>query len=237
MKAIEEGRAALGEWLATQPKNFYEKDTLLQILVDKADIADRVEALEAYGAVAAGPLDAAVIENNRRENLPALETHDGVGRYVAGFAHHPSYHRAGKLIYESGIMAAYGEIPNPHPFILSLFYLSCHVGEGGHNCPLACTAGAIRALQALGTDEQKSAWLPRLLKPIYGEHYAGAQFLTEVQGGSDVGANAVLARREHDGSWRIEGEKWFCSSADARVQTIGATNNKLQSAVLCLPIF
>lgn len=112
-------------------------------------------------------------------------------------------------------MAAYAAIPNPHPFILSLFYLSAHVGEGGHNCPLACTAGAIRALQSLGTDEQKAAWLPRLLTPVYGDHCAGAQFLTEVQGGSDVGANAVVAHREAGGSWRITGEKWFCSSADA----------------------
>ncbi len=217
MKAIEEGRAALREWIAAQPGNFYETDSLLQILVERAGLGERVEKLREFGAVAAGPLDRAVIENNRTENLPALDTHDPTGRYVAGFGHHPSYHRAGELIYGSGIMAAYREIPNPHPFILSMFYLSSHVGEGGHNCPLACTAGAIRALQALGTDGQKAAWLPRLLTPVYGEHYAGAQFLTEVQGGSDVGANAVVARRDPDGGWRIEGEKWFCSSADAHV--------------------
>jgi len=222
MKAVEEGRGALREWLAAQPKDFYAADPLLQILVERAGLSDRIEALEAFGAVAAGPLDAAAIENNRPENLPVLDTHDGIGRYVARVAHHPSYHRAGKLIYESGVMAAYAEIPNPHPFILSLFYLSGHVGEGGHNCPVACTAGAIRALQSLGTDEQKTAWLPRLLTPVYGDHYAGAQFLTEVQGGSDVGANDVVAKRQTDGSWHIAGEKWFCSSADADLFVVTA---------------
>jgi alkylation response protein AidB-like acyl-CoA dehydrogenase len=222
MKAVEESREALSEWLEEQPKNFYDADPLLQILVEGAGLGDRIEALEAFGAVAAGPLDAAVVENNRPGNLPVLDTYDGIGRHVARFAHHPSYHRAGKLIYESGVMAAYAEIPNPHPFILSLFYLSAHVGEGGHNCPLACTAGAIRALQALGTDEQKAVWLPPLLTPVYGAHYAGAQFLTEVQGGSDVGANAVVAKRQADGSWRIAGEKWFCSSADADLFVITA---------------
>jgi acyl-CoA dehydrogenase len=222
MHAAEEGRAALSEWLGGQPSNFYDADPLLQILVEGAGLDDRVEALEAFGAVAAGPLDAAAIESNRAENLPALEAYDGIGRYLARFAHHPSYHRAGKLIYESGMMAAYAEVPNPHPLILSLFYLSTHAGEAGHNCPVACTAGAIRALQALGTDEQRAAWLPRLLNPVYGEHYAGAQFLTEVQGGSDVGANAVVAKRQADSSWRIEGEKWFCSSADADLFVITA---------------
>ncbi len=42
-----------------------------------------------------------------------------------------------------------------------------------------------------------------------------AQFLTEVQGGSDVGANAVQAIEQDDGSWRITGEKWFCSNINA----------------------
>jgi hypothetical protein len=54
-----------------------------------------------------------------------------------------------------------------------------------------------------------------LLNPVYGQHLAGAQFLTEVQGGSDVGANACLASPTDDGGWSIRGEKWFCSSADA----------------------
>jgi alkylation response protein AidB-like acyl-CoA dehydrogenase len=217
MGANEQGRDDLARWLAGQPRNFYEADALLQVLVERAVPRDRVEALRSFGAVAAGPLDAAVIENNRTGNLPALHTHDAIGRHVAGFVHHPSYHRAGELIYGSGIMAAYGEIPIPHPFILALFYVSSHVGEGGHNCPVACTAGAIRALQALGTESQRAAWLPRLLRPVYGEHCAGAQFLTEVQGGSDVGTNAVGARRREGGGWSITGEKWFCSSADAGV--------------------
>jgi acyl-CoA dehydrogenase len=39
-------------------------------------------------------------------------------------------------------------------------------------------------------------------------------FLTEKQGGSDVGATETVARRE-DGEWRLYGEKWFCSNVDA----------------------
>jgi alkylation response protein AidB-like acyl-CoA dehydrogenase len=237
MSAIDDGRAQLDRWLETQPSNFYLSDGLLQRLVERHGLQDRVEALTRFGATAAGPLDAAVIENNRRENLPALDTHDGVGNYVAGFALHPSYRRAGELIYGSGVMAAYAEVPNPHPFILSLFYLSGHVGEGGHNCPLACTAGAIRALQTLGTDEQRAAWLPGLLNPVYGEHHAGAQFLTEVQGGSDVGANAVVARRADDGGWRIHGEKWFCSSADATLFVITARPEDAEAGTRGLGLF
>jgi alkylation response protein AidB-like acyl-CoA dehydrogenase len=38
--------------------------------------------------------------------------------------------------------------------------------------------------------------------------------MTEAQGGSDVGANVVAAEPDGD-AWRISGEKWFCSVADA----------------------
>ena len=96
------------------------------------------------------------------------------------------------------------------------------MGEGGHNCPLACTAGAIRALSALGTQEQKDRYLAPLLNPDFNENYTGAQFLTELQGGSDVGANATRALPAEDGTWRIHGEKWFCSNVDAEVALMTA---------------
>ena len=215
MNPIEDGRRGLEQWQQAQPDDFYRSDVLLTLLVEEAGLGERGDLLRAFGPVAAGPLDAAVRENNLPPNLPWLDPWDGVGRHRATLHHHPSYHAAGKLIYESGIMATYGEIPNPSRVALCLFYLSGHVGEGGHNCPLACTAGAIRALQVLGTPAQQAAWLPGLLRPVYGEHIAAAQFLTEVQGGSDVGANGVEAHPSDDGTWRITGEKWFCSSADA----------------------
>lgn len=218
--AIDKGRDDLAAWLEAQPTNFYEADPLLQKLATSAGLD--IEKLSSYGATAAGPLDRAVAENNLTDNLPKLDPWDGIGRHTGGFAHHRSYHEAGKLIYEGGVMAAYSQIPNPHRLILSLFYISAQTGEGGHNCPLACTAGAIRALQALGTEVQRERWLSGLLTPVYGEHYAGAQFLTEVQGGSDVGANGCVARQLPDGSWSISGEKWFCSSADADVFVITA---------------
>ncbi len=221
MDDIARGRTDLASWLEDQPDDFYLADPCLRALHDsgwgEAERGRYLPALRAFGRLAAGPLDAAVRENNRDRNLPVLDPYDGVGRRVSPVVHHPSYHEAGRLIYGSGVMAAYREQPSPHRFILSLFYLSSHTGEAGHNCPLACTAGAIRALQALGSPEQRERYLPRLLDPDWDRNATGAQFLTEVQGGSDVGANATLALRQPDGSYRIRGEKWFCSNIDADV--------------------
>ena len=44
----------------------------------------------------------------------------------------------------------------------------------------------------------------------------GGQFMTEKEGGSDVGTLTTTAMQEGD-HWRLSGEKWFCSNADAKV--------------------
>jgi alkylation response protein AidB-like acyl-CoA dehydrogenase len=46
--------------------------------------------------------------------------------------------------------------------------------------------------------------------------WKGTQFMTERAGGSDVGSIETTARLE-DGEWRLHGDKWFCSHADADV--------------------
>ena len=52
----------------------------------------------------------------------------------------------------------------------------------------------------------------------------GSQFLTEVQGGSDVGATTTIASPDPEipGAWRVSGEKWFCSVADANLFAVTA---------------
>ncbi|MCU0301510.1 MAG: acyl-CoA dehydrogenase family protein [Candidatus Nanopelagicales bacterium] len=237
--AAAAGRDALAAWLEAQPVDLYADDADLAALVAHHRLSARIPALRAAGRAVAGPLDAAARENDLPRNHPVLDAWDGIGRHTAGVAHHPTYGAAGRAIYGTGIMAAYGEVgvdgrarggaprrpvtAAPHRFILSLFYLTAQAGEAGHNCPLACDAGAIRTLQHLGTAEQQTAFLPGLLDPDFDTNMTASQFLTEVQGGSDVGANAVRATPvgEHDGgagsAWSISGEKWFCSNADADV--------------------
>ncbi|HEX2433340.1 MAG TPA: acyl-CoA dehydrogenase family protein [Gaiellaceae bacterium] len=120
----------------------------------------------------------------------------------------PVYHRAGRAVWASGIVGA------PAREQAALFYALAQAGEGGHACPVVCTAGLVRALRTKASDELRERFLPPLLETDYDHAQRGAQFLTERQGGSDVGANRVQA--VPDGNlWRLHGEKWFCSVADA----------------------
>jgi acyl-CoA dehydrogenase len=156
--------------------------------------------LEAFGRVVAEEIDPAVAELEARRELPATD-----GERVE-FA--PAYARAGRAVWASGVVGA-GAYEQA-----ALLYLLAHAGEGGHACPVVCTAGLVRALRREASRELSEEFLPPLLETDFDRAQRGAQFLTERHGGSDVGANRVEAVPDGD-AWRLHGEKWFCSVADA----------------------
>ena len=75
---------------------------------------------------------------------------------------------------------------------------------GFNLCPIL-TSGAVEALIAHGSDEQRATYLPKL---ITGE-WTGTMNLTEPAAGSDVGALRTTATPNADGSWSIKGTKIF----------------------------
>jgi alkylation response protein AidB-like acyl-CoA dehydrogenase len=154
--------------------------------------------LTAFGEVVAREIDPLVYGLER-----AGPTTDG-----SHVSFDSAYAVAGRAVWASGILAA-------EPLEQAgLFFLLTHAGEGGHACPVTCTAGLIRALRRHASDELRKRFLPPLLETDYDRCQRGAQFLTEEHGGSDVGANLTRAVRDGNG-WRLHGEKWFCSVADA----------------------
>jgi acyl-CoA dehydrogenase len=120
----------------------------------------------------------------------------------------PAYAEAGRAIWRTGIVGAAA------PEQARLLYRVAQAGEGGHSCPVVCTAGLARALRVHASPELRGRFLPPLLETDYDRCERGAQFLTERHGGSDVGANRVEAAPDGE-AWKLGGEKWFCSVADA----------------------
>ncbi|PKP76815.1 MAG: acyl-CoA dehydrogenase [Alphaproteobacteria bacterium HGW-Alphaproteobacteria-3] len=76
-------------------------------------------------------------------------------------------------------------------------------------CPIL-SQGAIEALTAHGTDEQKALYLAKL---ISGE-WTGTMNLTEPQAGSDLNALKAKAIPQNDGTYRITGTKIFITYGD-----------------------
>ncbi len=76
-------------------------------------------------------------------------------------------------------------------------------------CPML-SFGAIEALLAHGTEEQKALYLPKLVSA----EWTGTMNLTEPQAGSDVGALKTKAVPNEDGSYAISGQKIYITWGD-----------------------
>jgi acyl-CoA dehydrogenase len=218
MSAITQGRQDLARWRESVPDNFFTCDANLQRVLPLYDpgYASYAAELAAFGHAVAAVIDPAAAINDRPHNHPRLDAWDGIGQRTESIEFHPSYHDAGRPAYEAGLLALSAE-PGHAVQQSALFYLLTQAGEMGHACPIVCTLGLIRALQAKGSSQLQATYLPPLLDRNYDRKQTASQFLTEVQGGSDVGANAVEARPAagDDGVWLLRGEKWFCSVANA----------------------
>lgn len=212
---VWKGRDDLSLWKAELEKNPFRTDTDFQhTMAYYFGDAGLEKDIDTFGEKVFKELEPLVRENHLPENLPKIVHFDGVGMPTERIAHHPAYEKAGDIIYSSDMMK---RLATPGRLLeaLSFLFLSSQVGEAGHNCPAACSAGIIRVLQKTDTVADKESYLKKLTAPSYKENFTGAQFITEVQGGSDVGANETQAVRDSEGKWLINGEKWFCSNANA----------------------
>ncbi|MDX5358145.1 MAG: acyl-CoA dehydrogenase C-terminal domain-containing protein [Rhodobacterales bacterium] len=72
------------------------------------------------------------------------------------------------------------------------------------------THGAISAILAAGTDEQKAKWLPKMVSM----DWTGTMNLTEPHAGTDLGMIRTKADPQADGSYKITGQKIFISAGE-----------------------
>ncbi len=83
-------------------------------------------------------------------------------------------------------------------------------------CPVAMADGAAALLSRSDVDDAvRDSWLPRILSTDPSVAITSGQWMTESQGGSDVGRAHTTGMPAADGSWRVTGEKWFCSAIDS----------------------
>jgi alkylation response protein AidB-like acyl-CoA dehydrogenase len=213
----EATREAFTQFERDIEQNIYTTDEDFQHTI-QLNVGDGFSALnselETFGGEVAFNLVPLVKENNLATNLPRLESFNPIGERIDHVSHHPTYVQSGNIIYRSHLlkkMSTFGGLTE----CLSFLFLSSQAGEAGHNCPIACSAGIIRVLQKHPEVPNKAFYIEKLISPSYDTNFTGAQFITEIQGGSDVGLNEVKATLDENNIFRIEGEKWFCSNANA----------------------
>lgn len=211
---VLKGQAPGGE------RNFYAKDdTLKKILADSLPsdfLAYADQELEAFGRLAANEIDERA-RHTDREGAPRLEKFDRLGEDVSRVWVNEGYKKTVEETYAAGIVGyVHKDIPalgrkGNYVYSFAQGYLLSQ-SEPGFYCPVTLTMATAYLLDHFADDEVKARFLPHVCATGDTELFEGATFLTERQGGSDVGANEVKAIETARG-YRIYGEKYFASNA------------------------
>lgn len=217
----------------TSESNFYTVDQDLPFLLQRALSQEEYQRAQPIliemGAVASQQMDALADVANRQG--PVLKQFDKRGERIDEVVFHPTYHELERISYEQFAIAACshregalgwpGHVPQPLKFALG--YLGMQA-ESGVFCPVSMTDALARVLERYGSAALQQRFLPGLTALKMTDLKQGAMFLTEKQGGSDVGLTATIARRcegesSTDGElrpeWELWGDKWFCSNVSA----------------------
>lgn len=194
--------------------DFYGADpafkSLLESLAGPEKFAPIHQRLQSFSAKTSGPWDLLAEETANNYSGPKIEAFDRVGNHIDQIWLPPPVRRMRSEVVEAGIFENGSRLEQ-----FTKVYFLGHLGEASVTCPLACTEGLVRAIEAVGSDFLKKEYLPKIKSaetPL-----AGAQFVTEMDMGSDVGAlltKAVPDGPAQEGRWRLYGEKWFCSAID-----------------------
>ncbi|MGL4318065.1 MAG: acyl-CoA dehydrogenase family protein [Pseudomonas sp.] len=202
--------------------NLYRVDLPLQEWTRRFGGGWAEDKLDAYGALAGGPLMQAGFLAN--ENKPVFKSHDRYGHRVDLVEFHPAYHELMRTAVEHGIPSMPWTDPRAGAQVAraALNYLH-NQPEAGNACPLTMTYAAVPALKL--QPELAEIWLPKILATEYDprnvgiEHKAGVTIgmaMTEKQGGTDVRANTTKAHPVGMGgpgqAYELVGHKWFCSA-------------------------
>jgi alkylation response protein AidB-like acyl-CoA dehydrogenase len=212
--------------------NFFSADPDLSYLLRRhlsAEDYERAQSiLTEMGAVASQRMDQLAEDANRQG--PVLIQYDKKGQRVDEIVFHPAYHELERIAYQDFAIAACshrkgalgwpGHVPQPVKFAIG--YLGMQA-ESGVFCPVSMTDALARVLERYGSEALNRRFLPSLTALTMDELQQGAMFLTEKQGGSDVGQTTTVAKpRSYTGDgfqpeWELWGDKWFCSNASAEI--------------------
>jgi alkylation response protein AidB-like acyl-CoA dehydrogenase len=204
--------------------NFYTTDRELLALLPLYLPGDLLRHMTPHfkrlGELAGGRLDdlAGIADHNP----PVLQHRSRSGVDEQRVIKHPAYVEMERLaLSEFGLGAMshrdetlgwQGPMPATVKYVLTYLFVQ---SEFGLCCPVSMTDSLTRTLRKFGDAELVARYLPRLTSLDFDTLAQGAMFMTEQGAGSDIAATAASARAAGDGSWRLYGDKWFCSNPDA----------------------
>jgi alkylation response protein AidB-like acyl-CoA dehydrogenase len=210
--------------------NQYEDDSVLCSYLRRSIPADVLREIEPtlveLGKLAGGELYQMQLAD--RLNEPTLTQWDAWGNRIDRIELTPLWRLAERIAAEQGVVATayeqkHGRFARVHQCALAyLFTPSTDI----YSCPLAMTDGAARTLLGSGNRALIERAVPHLTSRDPKEFWTSGQWMTELTGGSDVGASETIAKPDPDltrnskpetRNWLLYGRKWFTSAATSQI--------------------
>lgn len=231
--------------------NFFTSDPdlapLLKLHLGEALYRQMEAELVSLGQRASDELDAWALTADK--NPPQLRHRTRRGEALQSIDKHPDYVALERVAYaELGLASlSHGEHAPPPLVKYALTFLFVQA-EFGLCCPVSMTDSLTRMLRKFGAPELVARFLPMLASRDFDTLYQGAMFMTEQAAGSDVARIATRATRDvrdtggtHEANgadtWRLYGDKWFCSNADADLAMVLARPDDAPAGINGLALF
>jgi acyl-CoA dehydrogenase len=200
-------------------RNTYRSDVVLHEYLERllpAEVLAQVEPeLGRMGEAAAGEL--ARLAEEAEANPPRLVHYDPWGRRLDRIELGPAWAELHAVQARAGLCALpYEDRHGRYDRVVQHALIHLYAPSSAvYTCHVAMTDAAVRVLLDHASAELRERVVPRLTTRDPDQAWTSGQWMTEREGGSDVGRTSTLARCDRAGEWRLHGTKWFTSATTA----------------------
>lgn len=152
-----------------------------------------------------------------RAGTPWLRMFDRSGERVDEILYPPEYWRMLRQGYQAGLLWRVLEENTLAPAGLGIYVTSFY--DPGLACPFTVSLGTLVSLFKYGVGDLRQRMLPKLLRKD-DSVWQGATWMTEIKGGSDLGATVETVARPVEHGSLLTGDKYFASNAGAELALV-----------------
>lgn len=187
----------------------------LERVLPPASLTSIAGELESLGERAAGPL--AELARRAEAEVPRHIPFDAWGRRIDRIEVSTAWTELHAEQVRLGLSAVpYSDEHREHARIVQHALVHLYgPSSATYTCPVAMTDAAARVLTDVAQEDVRDRVLPRLTSRDVTVAWTSGQWMTEREGGSDVGRTATVARQDPSGAWTLWGTKWFTSATTA----------------------
>jgi len=169
-----------------------------------------------------------------RAGTPWLRMFDRLGKRADEILYPREYQTILRRGYRSGVVWRALEEKSLISTYQLMYTISFH--DPGICCPYTVSLGTAVPLAKYGSAELQARFLAQLTRKD-DSVWQGATWMTEIKGGSDLGAAVeTIARPARDG-WLLTGDKYFTSNAGAELAVVAARAEGAAAGVRGLALF